>query len=275
MEKSGDESYHDLDAHAHSGAAGPGQAGDEEVLLPGGIHPPQHGETHARAGAETGHEAREAECALDVELSHQDAGGTVGDKAHQCGHYRLEEAHPAQHRGEDILADALDDEAEHEAEHEDKDKDLEGVAERGLPDGLGMALFVAVLLVAVHLVGVAGVAAAQAAGQGLAEDEVQQKAHEDSVHDFDDHQQDQLIPVGGHGHQQGDSLVAGGEIDGHQRTQRDDAGGVEVGGDSREAALRHTAQHRARHRAPAAAARQQGLDALTVAGLDIFNKEIG
>ena len=49
-----------------------------------------------------------------------------------------------------------------------------------------MALFVAVLLVAVHLVGVAGVAAAQAAGQGLAEDEVQQKAHKDSVHDFDD-----------------------------------------------------------------------------------------
>ena len=70
----------------------------------------------------------------------------------------------------------------------------------------------------------------------------------------------------------GDSLVAGGEIDGHQRTQRDDAGGVEVGGDGREAALRHTAQHRARHRTPAAAARQQGLDALTVAGLDIFNK---
>ena len=68
------------------------------------------------------------------------------------------------------------------------------MAERGLPDGLGMALFVAVLLVAVHLVGVAGVAAAQAAGQGLAEDEVQQKAHEDSVHDFDDQQQDQLIP---------------------------------------------------------------------------------
>ena len=62
------------------------------------------------------------------------------------------------------------------------------MAERGLPDGLGMALFVAVLLVAVHLVGVAGVAAAQAAGQGLAEDEVQHKAHEDSVHDFDDHQ---------------------------------------------------------------------------------------
>lgn len=61
------------------------------------------------------------------------------------------------------------------------------MAERGLPDGLGMALFVAVFLVAVHLVGVAGVAAAQAAGQGLAEDEVQQKAHKDSVHDFDDH----------------------------------------------------------------------------------------
>ena len=136
---SGDEGHHDLDAHAHSGAAGPGQAGDEEVLLPGGIHPPQHGEAHARAGAETGHEAREAECALDVELGHQDAGGTVGDKAHQCGHHRLEEAHPAQHRGEDILADALDDEAEHEAEHEDKDKNLQGVAERGLPDGLGMA----------------------------------------------------------------------------------------------------------------------------------------
>ena len=36
-----------------------------------------------------------------------------------------------------------------------------------------------------------------------------------------------------------------------------------------------SAQHRARHRTPAAAARQQGLDALTVAGLDIFNKEIG
>ena len=49
------------------------------------------------------------------------------------------------------------------------------MAERGLPDGLGMALFVAVLLVAVHLVGVAGVAAAQAAGQELAEDEIQQK----------------------------------------------------------------------------------------------------
>lgn len=43
---SGDKCYHDLDAHAQgAGTAGPGQAGDEEVLLPGGIHPPQHGET--------------------------------------------------------------------------------------------------------------------------------------------------------------------------------------------------------------------------------------
>ena len=70
-------------------------------------------EAHARAGAETGHEAREAECALDVELGHQDAGGTVGDQPHQCGHHRLEEAHPAQSVGKDILAHALHNEAEH------------------------------------------------------------------------------------------------------------------------------------------------------------------
>ena len=149
------------------------------------------------------------------------------------------------------------------------------MAERGLPDGLGLALLIAVLLVAVHLIGVAGVAAPQAAGQGLAEDEVQHKAHKDGVDDLNDHQQSQLVPVGGHGHQQRDGLVAGSKIDGHQRAQRDDAGGVEVGCDGREAALGHAAQNSPRDSAPASAAGQQGLDALAVAGLHIFNKEIG
>ena len=78
-----------------------------------------------------------------------------------------------------------------------------------------------------------------------------------------------------HGHQQGDGLVAGSKIDGHQCAQRDDAGGVEVGCDGREAALGHAAQNGPRDSAPASAAGQQSLDALAVAGLHIFNKEIG
>ena len=161
IESSDDKRDHDLDAHAHSCAAGPRQAGDEEVLLPRGVRPPQHSEAHACAGAQTGHEAREAERTLDIELGQEDTGGAVGHETHQRGHHRLEEAHPAQHGGKDVLAHALDDEAEHKAEREDKDEDLEGVAKRGLPDGLGLALLIAVLLVAVHLVGVAGVAAPQ------------------------------------------------------------------------------------------------------------------
>jgi len=47
----------------------------------------------------------------------------VGPETHQRGHHRLEEAHPAQHGGKDVLAHALDDEAEHKAEREDKDED--------------------------------------------------------------------------------------------------------------------------------------------------------
>ena len=149
------------------------------------------------------------------------------------------------------------------------------MAQRRLPDGLFVALGIAVLLVAVHLVRMAGVAAPQPLGQHAPQDKVQHKAHHNGVHHLDDHQNSQLIPVGGHGYQQRDRFVAGSKVHRHQRAQRDDPGGVEVGRNGREAALRHTAQHRARHSAPAPAARQQRLDALTVAVLDILDQQIG
>ena len=148
------------------------------------------------------------------------------------------------------------------------------MAQGRFPDGGGLTLFVAVLLVTVHLVGMAGVAAAQRFGQHAAQHKIQRKAHHNGVYHLDDHEHSQLIPVGRHGYQQRDGFVAGGKVDGHQGAQRDDAGGVEVGRNGREAALRHTAQHRARNRAPAPAACQQCFNALTVAGLDILDQKI-
>ena len=121
----------------------------------------------------------------------------------------------------------------------------------------------------------AGVAAPQTFGQHAPQDKVQHKANRDGVHHLDDHQDSQLIPVRGHGDQQRDRLVAGGKIYRHQRAQRDDPGGVEVGRNGGETALRHTAQYRARHSAPAPAARQQRFDALAVAVLDIFDQQVG
>ena len=121
----------------------------------------------------------------------------------------------------------------------------------------------------------AGVAAPQTLGQHAPQHKIQHKAHHDGVHHLDDHQDGQLIPVGGHGDQQRDSLIAGGKVHRHQRAQRDDPGGVEVGRNGGEAALRHTAQYRTRHSTPAPAARQQRLDALAVAVLDILDQQVG
>ena len=149
------------------------------------------------------------------------------------------------------------------------------MAQRSLPDGLFVALGIIVLLVAVHLVRMAGVAAPQPLGQHAPQHKIQHKAHRDGVHHLDDHQDGQLIPVGGHGDQQRDRFVAGGKVHRHQRAQRDDPGGVEVGRNGGEAALRHTAQYRARHSAPAPAACQQRLDALAVAVLDILDQQVG
>ena len=149
------------------------------------------------------------------------------------------------------------------------------MAQRRLPDGLFIALGIAVLLVAVHLVRMAGVAAPQPFGQHAPQDKIQHKAHRDGVHHLDDHQDGQLIPVGGHGDQQWDSFVAGSKVHRHQRAQRDDPGGVEVGRNGGEAALRHTAQYRARHSAPAPAARKQRFDTLAVAVLDILDQQVG
>ena len=103
------------------------------------------------------------------------------------------------------------------------------MAERGLPDGLGLALLIAVLLVAVHLIGVAGVAAPQAAGQGLAEDEVQHKAHKDGVDDLNDHQQSQQQAAVGHSQNHVGNLAA--QTGQGQHTGDDaGAGGIRIGG---------------------------------------------
>ena len=160
--KSGKHRHDHLHGYAHKGTGGPCQAGDEEVLLPRGVGAPQHRQTHARAGAQARHKAGKAESALHVELGQQNAGRTVGNEAHQRGEDRLEEAHLAEEIGEDILAHALDDEAEEDAEQEDEGEDLQRMPQSRLPDGALVALLVVVGLVAVDLVGIAGIAAAMA-----------------------------------------------------------------------------------------------------------------
>ena len=180
----------------------------------------------------------------------------------------------AEEIGEDILAHALDDEAEEDAEQEDEGEDLQRMPQSRLPDGALMALLVVVGLVAVDLVGIAGIAAAQGSWQDAAQDEVQHKAHRDGVEDLDDHQQHQLIPVGGHRDQQRHGFIAGGEEDRDQRAQRDDAGRIKVRCNGGKAALRHTAQQRRRDGTPPAAALQHSFDALAVAVLHIFDEQV-
>ena len=177
--------------------------------------------------------------------------------------------------GKHVLAHTFHDEAEHQTECKDEHEDLQRVAQSRLPDGALVALFIVVLLVAVHLVGMAGVAAPQPLGQDAAQHKVQHETNDDSVHHLDDHQHDQLVPVGRHGHQQRDGFIAGGQIHGHQGAQRNNAGRIKVGRNGREAALRHTAQQGTGHCAPAPAAGQQRFDALAVAVLDVFDQQIG
>ena len=149
------------------------------------------------------------------------------------------------------------------------------MAERGLPDGAFMSLLIVVGLVAVDLIGAAGVAAPQGLGQNTAEHKVQHQTHRNGVQHLDDHQQHELIPVRRHRDQQRHRLVAGGDEHRDEGAQRDDAGGIKVRCNGRKAALRHTAQQRRRDSPPAAAAFQHGLDLLAVAVLDVFNEQIG
>ena len=149
------------------------------------------------------------------------------------------------------------------------------MAKGGFPDGGGLALLIAVLLVAVDLIGAAGIAAPQAPGQNAPQDKIQHQAHRNGVEHLDDHEQHQLIPVGRHGDQQWNRFITGGEEHGHQRAQTDDPGRIEIGRNGREPALGHTAQQCRRNRAPAPTPRQDGFDALAVAVLHIFNEQIG
>ena len=52
---SGKHRHDHLHGHAHKGTGSPCQAGDEEVLLPGGVGTPQHGQTSTGTGAYYNH----------------------------------------------------------------------------------------------------------------------------------------------------------------------------------------------------------------------------
>ena len=131
-----------------------------------------------------------------------------------------------------------------------------------------------VLLVAVHIVRVALIAAVQRVGQHAAQRNVQQPAAHDGKRHLAGQQQHQHNPLGRLGRQQRDRLIAGGDKDRQHRAGGDDPAGVQVGGHRAEAALRHTAQQRAGDKAPAAAAGQRIFDALAVVTFQPFNQQI-
>ena len=99
------------------------------------------------------------------------------------------------------------------------------MAQSGQEDAAGLL----VLLVAVHLIGVALVPAVQRVGQHLAQREVQQHAAYDGKNDLADDQQDQGGPLARLSGQQRNGLVAGGDKYGQQCAGGDDPAGVKVG----------------------------------------------
>ena len=134
------------------------------------------------------------------------------------------------------------------------------------------ALALGVVLVAVHLVGMAGVAAPQRGGHQAHQQHVQHKARQQRHADLHGDEQHQPGPLIRHGQQHGNGLVAGGQEHRQQGAQADHPAAVEVGGHGGKAALGHAAQHRAGHKAPVAAALQGILDAAAVEPLDVFDQ---
>ena len=94
-----------LQQNAAQRAARPEQAGHEKVLLPAGVDAPEHGQADARARAQPGEQAAEADRALGVQLRKQHAGRAVGDEPDQRGRHRLEHAHVEQESRDGRFAD--------------------------------------------------------------------------------------------------------------------------------------------------------------------------
>ena len=115
-----------------------------------------------------------------IQAYHHYAGGAVGDQADQCGHEGLQNAQPAQKGSKGVLPYRFNDKADHKAEQQNKAKDLGCVVQRRPHD----AALLLVFLVAVHLVGTAAEAAAQAGGQQLEHHKIQQQAKQQRKQNF-------------------------------------------------------------------------------------------
>ena len=131
-----------------------------------------------------------------------------------------------------------------------------------------------VLFVAVHLIGVAGIAAVQRFGQYMPQGDIQQRTAHHAEARLAEQQGRQAGPLGGFRRQKGHRFVAGGDEHRQQCAGGDYPAGIQVGGHRTETALRHTAQKRAGHKAPASAAGQRRLDAVAVVAFQPFDQQV-
>jgi len=131
------------------------------------------------------------------------------------------------------------------------------------------------LLMAVHLIGVAFIAAVERVRQNTAQRNVKQPAAHDGKRHLAGQQQNQRDPLGRLGRQQRDRLIAGGDKDRQHRAGCDDPACIQVGGYGAEAALRHTAQQRTGDEPPAAAAGKRLLNTFPMVALQPFDQQVG
>ena len=131
-----------------------------------------------------------------------------------------------------------------------------------------------VFLMAVDIFGMAGVAAIQAGRQHLAQRYIKQKPAQNSGRHLADEQRRDHAPEFRRSGQQRDSLIAGSQKNGQQRSRRNDPACVKVRGQRRKTALRHTAQQRTGHKAPAPAPGQCPFNPGAMVAFKPFDQQI-
>ena len=131
-----------------------------------------------------------------------------------------------------------------------------------------------VFFVAVHLIGMALIAAIQPFGQDAAQRNIQHQTGCNAKHDFEHQQQAQLVPQGRLRRQQGDGFIRCCQEHSQQRAGGNDPAGIKVGRYRRKPALWYAAQQCAGHKAPVAAASQRFFNSLAMVAFQPFDQQI-
>ena len=209
-----------------------------------------------------------ADDALNVQVGDQHRRRAVRDQPDQ------RHQHFAQHRDvdddalEEVFSERLEDDIDRERDREDQHDHLQGMLERGDPDIL---LTLAVLLLA-EVVDM--LAARRLLALDDAQNDVDDKARDDSADHLEQQDLDDLTDVDLLRNQDRQHFVAGGQEYRQQGAEGHDSGGVEACDRAGKAALRHRAEDSAESGSGNADLGDNAVDLLPRALLDEFHQKV-